>query len=194
MRGLRGLLGGGGGHHGHWGGGGWWGPRSWGWGGGWGYPGYPFALVQTPDPNTQAQAQEALQLSRQALVAAETPVWQRVPWYGWLIVAGAAYMVLKPKRAVANRRRRRRNAKAYSISSIRAAHKGHFFDRKTMQFFGSRADKAYQGPNGIFFVTYDSTLGGYTVRQYDPQDDDMTTKGRFKHRDDARDEAKRLAG
>ena len=108
------LSGGGGGHHGghgwHGGGGGWWGPRqNWGWGGGWGWPGYPIA-IQVADPAATQQAQQALQLSQQAIVAAEeasVPFWQKIPWYGWLAIAGAAYMVLKPKRAVANRRRRR---------------------------------------------------------------------------------------
>lgn len=190
--GVLGLgLGGGGGHHGHHHGG-WWGPASnWGWGYPW--PGYASPTVITvPDAAAQAQAVQALQTATQALVAAETPWYSKIPWWGWLAIAGGAYMVLKPKRARANRRRR--NARSYPVSSIRVAHKGPFFARKTMKFFGSKADKAYQGPNGIFFVTYDRLLGGYSVRQYDPQDDDMTTKGRFRHREDARDEAKRLAG
>ena len=121
--GLRGLLGlsGGGRHHGgawrhH--GGGWWGPNQygppmWAWGA---YPWYTagaYAYPQIPDPVTQQQAQQALQTSRQALVTAEAaqaeaePAWKRVPWWVWLAIAGGAYMVLRPKRAVTNRRRRR---------------------------------------------------------------------------------------
>jgi hypothetical protein len=94
----------------------------------------------------------------------------------------------------------------YTISEIRAANKGaglHFFSPSTMRFFSSKVERTvYQGDGGVFFVTSEQFVGSdgiaqpraYKVRSFDPTTSDVrTARGEFRHLDDARDEAKRLA-
>ena len=99
-----------------------------------------------------------------------------------------------------------------TMSDIRAANKaagGHFFDRATVRYFGSRhAGGPYSGPGGLLFVTSDTP--GVIFGEYIPRDFrvwrvqqvgdkcghiDLASKAGepFKTVEEARDFAKRLA-
>jgi len=76
--------------------------------------------------------------------------------------------------------------KLYSINDIQTACRvrgSHFFDPSSMRFFKSRVlDEVYQGPGGIYFITserYDTEPRKFTVRQFHPEDADITTVSEF---------------
>lgn len=70
------------------------------------------------------------------------------------------------------------------LSTIRRANiaaGGHWFDRSTLRFFNSRVYRTvYQGPGGVYFVSwesYDGINGDFTVRQFNPDTGDVRTYG-----------------
>lgn len=57
-----------------------------------------------------------------------------------------------------------RNAKRWSVSAIRAEHTGHFFDRKTMRFFGdTSASFGVHCEDGAIYVVRVKSAKGSTV-------------------------------
>lgn len=74
------------------------------------------------------------------------------------------------------------------------ADEGHFFDRKTMQFFNSRIESGLLV--GGFFITseqYDeNTERFYAVRQIGERPRDIMFMGRFSTKEDAKDHVKNL--
>ena len=64
-------------------------------------------------------------------------------------------------------------ARRLTISDIKydtMANEPHFFDRKTMKFFGQtmRDFHVYKSPKGKIFILAKRKYGGYTMRQYVP--------------------------
>lgn len=56
----------------------------------------------------------------------------------------------------------------------------HFFDPDTMRFFNSKLISVYEGPSGVFFVTYEKGPhgpGAYTIRTL--RHDGVSTVGDF---------------
>lgn len=77
------------------------------------------------------------------------------------------------------------------------AYGGHYFDRDTMRFFNSKLISVYEGPNGVYFVTYERGPhgpGAYSVRHFTGTK--VETVGEFMghSKPDAQQKAKGLAG
>lgn len=72
-----------------------------------------------------------------------------------------------------------------NVQTIRARHKGHWFNIGTMRFFNTRLCESacYSGPGGVYFVTSESYGRGYvrrySVRCYDERSDTIQTVGAF---------------
>ncbi len=67
-----------------------------------------------------------------------------------------------------------------TVSDIRAVHKGHWFDRKTMKFFGSKLYPTIYG--GKYFITSEQPPHGprvFSIRAYDQVNDDISTVGQL---------------
>lgn len=81
-------------------------------------------------------------------------------------------------------------------SKVKAAG-SHYFDRDTMRFFNSKLISVYEGPNGVYFVTYERGPhgpGAYSVRRFSGTN--VSTVGTFMghNKPSAQAEAKQLAG
>lgn len=95
--------------------------------------------------------------------------------------------------------------KKWTVNEIKEAMRAagsHWFDPDTMRCFGTRVlGTVYQGRNGIYFVTEDNQYRRelpkrFTVRQFDPANDDISTVGTindYATASDAIDAAKDLA-
>ncbi len=76
----------------------------------------------------------------------------------------------------------------------------HFFDRAAMRFFDSKIERGvYQGIGGVFFITSEQFHGSsgsaprkWSIRQFDPDTNDIDTYGEF-NAIDSLPQAKRLA-
>ena len=81
----------------------------------------------------------------------------------------------------------------WTIADIRAANRAadlHFFDAKTMKFFGTRIESSvYSGPGGIFFVTSEMYGHGprtYKLRKFDPGTGHISSGEDFRDKETAR--------
>lgn len=96
--------------------------------------------------------------------------------------------------------------KKWTVNAIKDAMRAagsHWFDPDTMRCFGTVVlPTVYQGPGGVYFVTKDDQYRRelpkrYTVRKYNPVDNDIDTVGELNAHataDDAKQEARRMAG
>lgn len=93
--------------------------------------------------------------------------------------------------------------KFFSIDDVKRAHKGHWFDVHTMNFFKSRvAETVYESKTGlVYFVSSEKGPGVgakrlYSVREFNPSNGMICTVGPFqgyKTSSQAKAAAKRLA-
>jgi len=88
----------------------------------------------------------------------------------------------------------------WTIAEIRAANRGagyHFFDAKTMKFFGTKVlPGVSSGPNGIYFVTSELYGHGprtYKVRSFDPSSSQIRSVGDHNNAEDAKADARSSA-
>jgi hypothetical protein len=92
--------------------------------------------------------------------------------------------------------------KRWTVNTIKEhmrAAGSHWFDPDTMRFFGTRVEPTvYQGRGGVYFVTSEQPPHGkraWTVRQFDPTTDDISTIGELAvlSQKEAIEQAKNLA-
>lgn len=91
-----------------------------------------------------------------------------------------------------------------TLSDIRRAHKGHWFDRDTMKFFATTLPDGEYVRNiagRVFFIsgerdTWSNQKRAYTIREYVPASDDIRTIGEFQQYrtpDQARNALRKMA-